>query len=104
MSTIPGISAVVQAASCCSSSVTQPSVPLLISNAPGLAAIRYRIGTFTGFRRAMLNSIPLPDLLSSAQTALDTDSNTQITVQGFAGFPLVPPYQIKVKDEYMLVT
>lgn len=104
MSTIPGIDALVQAAGCCSSSVTQPSVPLPISNAPGLTAIRYRIGTFTSFRGAMLDSIALPDLLSSAQTALDSDNNTQITVQGFAGFPLVPPYQIKVKDEYMLVT
>jgi hypothetical protein len=69
-----------------------------------LKAIRYRIGTFSSFRQAMLHSIALPDLLSSAQTTLVSDNSSSITVQGFAGFPPLPPYQIKVKDEYMLVT
>jgi uncharacterized phage protein gp47/JayE len=79
-------------------------VPLPISNAPGLSAIHYRIGTFTSFRRAMLDMIALPDLLASAFTTLDQDNITSISVQASDGFPFSPPFRIKVKDEYMLVT
>jgi hypothetical protein len=77
---------------------------LPISNAPGLPAIQYRIGTFTSFRRAMLDMITLPDLLASAFTTLDEDKITSISVVSSEGFPLSPPFRIKVKDEYMLVT
>jgi hypothetical protein len=37
-----------------------------LSNAPGLPAIRYRIGTFTSFRRAMLNKVASTDLMLGA--------------------------------------
>src|ERR1700750_950408 len=102
MSTIPGIDALLQAmGSCCSSTASTVSVPLPISNAPGLSAISYRIGTFTSFRQAMLDAIALPDLLSSAEPRFDSDGlaasppQPTITVQGFAGFPSVTPFQIK---------
>ncbi len=38
--------------------------PLIIYNAPGLAAISYRIGTFTSFRQAMIDRAAAPDLLA----------------------------------------
>ncbi len=48
---------------CCDSAETAPAAPLAISNPPGLSAIRYRIGTFGSFRRAMLDEVARPDLL-----------------------------------------
>ena len=48
---------------CCDPVETAPAAPLAISNPPGLSAIRYRIGTFDSFRRAMLDDVARPDLL-----------------------------------------
>ena len=48
---------------CCAPAVQPPAAPVLPVNPPGLSAIRYRIGTFTSFRRAMLDRVPSPDLL-----------------------------------------
>jgi predicted phage baseplate assembly protein len=48
---------------CCDRAPTAPGVPMLVVNPPGLSAIRYRIGTFTTFRRAMLDAVARPDLL-----------------------------------------
>ncbi|HEY0786345.1 MAG TPA: putative baseplate assembly protein [Acidobacteriaceae bacterium] len=45
---------------------SQPLVPLPIDNPPGLAAIPYRIGTFTSFRQAMLTDVADPALLGAA--------------------------------------
>ena len=45
-------------------------VPQAIANPPGLSAIRYRIGTFSSFRQAMLDAIALPDLLATSVTTL----------------------------------
>jgi hypothetical protein len=42
---------------CCNPAPPPAAVPLPISNPPGQASIGYRIGTFTSFRRAMLNSL-----------------------------------------------
>ena len=39
------------------------AAPLPIVNPPGLSAIRYRVGTFTSFRRAMLDAVARGDLL-----------------------------------------
>jgi len=41
---------------CCSA--PSPATPLLVYNRPSLAAILYRIGTFSSFREAMIESIP----------------------------------------------
>ena len=49
---------------CCGPPVVIPTAPLGISNPPGLSAIQYRIGTFTSFRRAMLDEVARPDLLA----------------------------------------
>jgi hypothetical protein len=48
---------------CCDPPALPPVAPIVPFNAAGLSAIRYRIGTFTSFRRAMLDTIPSPDLL-----------------------------------------
>jgi hypothetical protein len=49
---------------CCGGPPPAPAAPLAIDNAPGLPAIQYRIGTFTSFRRAMLDQVPRADLLT----------------------------------------
>lgn len=46
-------------AGCCDPPERAPAAPITPFNAPGLSAIRYRIGTFTTFRRAMLDAITL---------------------------------------------
>jgi len=43
------------ACGCCE--VAAPSTPEVIHNRPGLTAIRYRIGTFSSFRQAMIEAI-----------------------------------------------
>ncbi len=53
---------------CCPSSTIAPSGPGSPSNPPGLSAIKYRIGTFTSFRRAMLNKVAAPDLMIEPRT------------------------------------
>jgi predicted phage baseplate assembly protein len=50
---------------CCSSGPAEPAAPVTIVNPPGLSAIRYRVGTFTSFRRAMLDAVARPDLLGA---------------------------------------
>ncbi len=44
---------------------TAPAAPVAVVNPPGLSAIRYRVGTFTTFRRAMLDAVANPDLLGT---------------------------------------
>jgi predicted phage baseplate assembly protein len=82
-------------------------VPAVISNAPGLPAIHYRIGTFTSFRRAMLDRIALPDLMAGAVTSLLQDvgpADKNITVLDAAGFPAAAPFRVRIGAEYLLVT
>jgi predicted phage baseplate assembly protein len=52
-------------AGCCDAGSTAPAAPVAIVNPPGLSAIRYRVGTFTSFRRAMLDAVIRPDLLGA---------------------------------------
>jgi len=61
-------------AGCCDLPALPPAAPLLPDNQPGLSAIRYRIGTFTSFRRAMLGAARRPDLLNT--TLLDAVRHT----------------------------
>ena len=92
---------------CCAGALSLPAAPALISNPPGLAAISYRIGTFSTFRRAMLDTVALPDLLAGMVTGLAAPvatTDTQIVVQGVDGFPVTPPFRIKIGSEYLLVT
>jgi predicted phage baseplate assembly protein len=51
---------------CCDPPPAAPAAPLAVVNAPGLPAIRYRVGTFTTFRRAMLDLVARADLLGAA--------------------------------------
>ncbi len=48
---------------CCAAPPPPPAAPIIPYNAPGLSAIAYRIGTFTTFRREMLNSVADPLLI-----------------------------------------
>ena len=91
---------------CCSQIVAAPGVPLVITNPPGLSAIRYRIGTFTSFRQAMLDSIALQDLMATSVTTLVNPvapADTTITVLDYSGFPTAPNFQIKIGSEYLQV-
>ena len=91
---------------CCSQTTIGANVPLQISNPPGLSAIRYRIGTFTSFRQAMLESISLPDLMATSVTVLMNPveaTDTTITVVDYSGFPTAPNFQIKIGNEYLQV-
>src|SRR5277367_4404043 len=91
---------------CCSQIVAAPGVPLVITNPPGLSAIRYRIGTFTSFRQAMLDSIALQDLMATSVTTLVkpvAPADTTITVLDYSGFPTAPNFQIKIGSEYLQV-
>jgi hypothetical protein len=45
------------AGGCCDAQTAPLAVPLPIDNPPGLSAIGYRIGTFTSFRRTMLDRV-----------------------------------------------
>ena len=54
---------------CCDPPAQPPSAPLVPYNPPGLSIIKYRIGTFSSFRRAMLDEVAdshLLDLLDGA--------------------------------------
>jgi uncharacterized phage protein gp47/JayE len=50
-------------AGCCDVPPTPSAVPVPVNNPPGLASIGYRIGTFSSFRRAMLDRIAAGNLL-----------------------------------------
>jgi predicted phage baseplate assembly protein len=47
---------------CCDKPPAPPAAPIAPFNSPGLSSIRYRIGTFGSFRRAMLDAVPLVKL------------------------------------------
>ena len=51
---------------CCAAPAPPPAAPVLITNQPGLSAIQYRIGTFTSFRRAMLDDVNGANLMLGA--------------------------------------
>ncbi|MFZ0707294.1 MAG: putative baseplate assembly protein [Candidatus Korobacteraceae bacterium] len=108
------------AANCCATTPSAPAVPQVISNPPGLPAIRYRIGTFTSFRQAMLDAIAVADLMASTVTQLTstlapasppspasppggTAPNPTITVLDYGGFPIAPNFRIKIGSEYLQV-
>lgn len=53
-------------ADCCDAVAAPPAAPLTVDNEAGLDAIAYRIGTFTSFRRAMLDDVARANLLGAA--------------------------------------
>lgn len=102
-----GTTAADSSVSCCSEAVTASTVPMPIANAAGLSAICYRIGTFTSFRRAMLDRIAAPDLMTSAVTTLTAAAvanATTITVLDASAFPPSTPFRIRIEAEYLTVT
>jgi hypothetical protein len=93
---------------CCAKATTAPAAPVTPSNPAGLSAIQYRIGTFTSFRRAMLDKVPLPDLMAGGGpfTTLAKQvnpSDASITVQNLGEFPGTGPFRIKIGTEYLSV-
>lgn len=91
---------------CRSQITTASTVPAPVTNAPGLPSIRYRIGTFTSFRQAMLDSIALPALLATSVTPLTNSvgaTDTTINVLDSGDFPADPNFQIKIGNEYLQV-
>jgi hypothetical protein len=97
----------INSTSSCCSQMTVASSPLpIISNPAGLPAIRYRIGTFTSFRQAMLDSVALPDLMATSITTLMQPvkvTDTTIIVLDYSGFPTASNFQIKIGNEYLQV-
>ena len=94
-------------AGCCDPAPKAPVVPKAIFNLPGLAAIQYRIGTFTSFRRTMLDVVTRPQLIFDTSTSLSIDvgaHDTAISVSDFTRFPAAAPYTIQIGTEYLLVT
>jgi uncharacterized phage protein gp47/JayE len=91
-------------AGCCGSTAAPLTAPLPISNASGLPAIQYRIGTFSSFRQAMLDDVPLPDLLATSITTvranIAADANI-LEVVDASQFPLSAPFRVKVGGEYI---
>jgi predicted phage baseplate assembly protein len=55
---------------CCYPPPAAPATPLIIFNPPGVSIINYRVGTFTSFRRAMLDAVPQPDPLDDRPNPL----------------------------------
>jgi len=92
---------------CCAQPASTQPVPASISNFAGLSAIQYRIGTFSTFRRAMLNEVAKPDLLLSSVTTTLTanvdSSSTSIQVLDFRAFPSSSPFRVKIGSEYLQV-
>ena len=91
---------------CCSQPANLAVAPQPIANPPGLSSIRYRIGTFSSFRRAMLDAVPLPDLLATSVTTLAnpvTPGDTVLTVVDYGSFPVAVNFQIKIGNEYLQV-
>ena len=88
------------ASNCCTPATSAAQVPAVITNAPGLPAIQYRIGTFTSFRQAMLDDVAGTDLMLTAiVTALSADvgiADTTIQVLDFTSFPSSAPFRVKV--------
>jgi hypothetical protein len=59
--------------SCASCSASTPDTPLSVSNNPGLSSLKYRVGTFSTFRQAMLdylvqNPASNPNPVDASQT------------------------------------
>jgi predicted phage baseplate assembly protein len=96
---------------CCALPAPLPAVPLRPYNPPGLAAIQYRIGTFTGFRRAMLNAVARPDLMGDQpnpfaawKEGADSDYQTMFVELWAYVADVLTFYQERIANEAYLPT
>jgi hypothetical protein len=93
--------------SCCDRSALPPAAPIQPSNPPGLSAIRYRIGTFTSFRRAMLDELAQaksPDPFAGWHEGTDGDYQT-IFIELWAYLAdVLTFYQERIANEAFLPT
>jgi uncharacterized phage protein gp47/JayE len=96
---------------CCSSSTTTSSGPGSPSNPPGLSAIKYRIGTFTSFRRAMLNKVASPELMLGAENpfrqwheGIDGDYQTMFVELWAYLADILTFYQERIANEAFITT
>lgn len=69
---------------CCDAPPPPPAAPVIPYNPPGLAAIQYRIGTFTSFRQAMLDEVARANLLRDITSDALPDSPPAIPPNPFA--------------------
>jgi uncharacterized phage protein gp47/JayE len=97
--------------SCCSPNAIAPSGSGSPANPPGLAAIRYRIGTFTSFRRAMLNKVASPDLMLGADNpfsqwheGIDGDYQTMFIELWAYLADILTFYQERIANEAFITT
>ncbi len=96
---------------CCSSSTMTSSGPGSPSNPPGLSAIKYRIGTFTSFRRAMLNKVASPELMLGAENpfrqwheGIDGDYQTMFVELWAYLADILTFYQERIANEAFITT
>jgi hypothetical protein len=99
------------ATACCSSSTIATSGPGTPANPPGLSAIKYRIGTFTTFRRAMLNKVASPDLMLGAENpfrrwheGIDGDYQTMFIELWAYLADILTFYQERIANEAFITT
>jgi predicted phage baseplate assembly protein len=99
------------AAICGSSSTIATSGPGSPANPPGLSAIKYRIGTFTSFRRAMLNKVASPDLMLGAENpflrwheGIDGDYQTMLIELWAYLADILTFYQERIANEAFVTT
>src|SRR4051794_30996987 len=73
-------------------------------NRPGLSAVAYRVGTFAGFREAMLEGIARPPGLATLATRGGDDSAATLIELFAAAADVRPFYDERVANELSLRT
>ena len=91
------------ACGCCEEPV--PPTPEVISNRPGLTTIRYRIGTFSSFRQAMIEAIARKPKLRDEWTARTSDDYGIAVLEMWAYLAdILTFYQERIANEAFLST
>src|SRR5215208_6242651 len=91
------------ACGCCE--VPVPPTPEVISNRPGLTTIRYRIGTFSSFRQAMIEAIARKPKLRDEWTARTSDDYGIAVLEMWAYLAdILTFYQERIANEAFLRT
>jgi hypothetical protein len=94
-------------AGCCDPPPAPPAAPIRPDNVPGLAAIRYRIGTFSTFRRALLDALagpPKPPPFAAWHEGTDGDYLTTLVELWAYLADILTFYQERIANEAYLPT
>jgi predicted phage baseplate assembly protein len=94
-------------AGCCDPPPRPPAAPVRPDNSPGLSAVRYRIGTFTTFRRAMLDELAQaapPHPFANWREGTDGDYLTMLVELWAYLADVLTFYQERIANEAFLPT